>query len=320
MSELNTGNFINYWGPKLTPYARAIMSAYRIALPVFITVPTNLTGTVREEIQVLTDPFEYDVLIVAANINTGTTANGDDGQLIFLNIGDLQTGSMWSTPGPIDASPATSFGGSRGGAMPVLKLPEAFFLPAGVQLKHIWKMFSATATGGTITWLAIQLVDPIGGKRPHSVQMPDGSNVKVGSRVPWFSTFALGSEINILGSPNYAMAADDAQYVQYCPSQDCDVEIHDLACNFFTQGGIDSDAENIRLALADRKTPRFWSPTNTPSTAIFGDFSKAYPAMPLTKPYLLKRGHRLEFISQNKNALVLNNAYATVRGVRLCDY
>ena len=221
--ELNTGNYINYWGPQLTPYARAIMSAYRIALPVFITVPTNLTGTVREEIQVLTDPFEYDVLIVAANINMGTTANGDDGQLIFLNIGDLQTGSMWSTPGPIDASPATSFGGSRGSAMPVLKLPEAFFLPAGVQLKHIWKMFSTTATGGTITWLAIQLVDPIGGKRPHSVQMPDGSNVKVGSRVPWFSTFALGSEINILGSPNYAMAADDAQYVQYCPSQDCDV-------------------------------------------------------------------------------------------------
>lgn len=320
MSELNTGNYINYWGPRLTPYTRAIMSAYRVCLPVFITVPTNLTGTVREEIQVLTDPFEYDVLIIAANINMGTTSNGDDGQLIFLNVGDLQTGSFWSTPGPIDASPATSFGGSRGGAMPVLRLPESFFLPAGVQLKHIWKMFSTTATNGTITWLAIQLIDPIGGKRPHSVQMPDGSNVKVGSRVPWFSTFALGTEINVIGSPNYVMQRENAQYVQYLPSQDCDVEIHDIACNFFTQGGVDSNAENIRLALADRKTPRFWSPTNTPSTAIFGDFSKAYPAMPLTKPYLLKRGHRLEFISQNKNAVELNNAYATVRGVRLCDY
>lgn len=317
---INTGNYINYWGGQLTPYARAIMSAYRIAVPVFITVPTNLTGTVREEIQVLTDPFEYDVLVVAANINMGTTSNGDDGQLIFLNVADQQTGSPWSTPGPIDASPATSFGGSRGAAMPVLKLPEVFFLPAGVQLKHQWKVFSTTATGGTLTWLAIQLIDPLSGKRPHSVQMPDGSNVKVGSRVPWFSTFALGTEINVLGSPNYSMVANDAQYVQYCPSQDCDIEIHDIACNFFTQGGIDSTPENIRVALADRKTPRFWSPTNTPSTAVFGDFSKAYPAMPLVRPYTLKRGHRLEFISQNKNALALNNAYATVRGVRLCDY
>lgn len=320
MNGLNTGNRINYWGGQLTPYARAIMSAYRIAVPVFIAVPTNLSGATREEIQVLTDPFEYDVLLIAANINMGTTSNGDDGQLIFLNVADQQTGSPWSTPGPIDASPATSFGGSRGSAMPVLKLPEAFFLPSNVQLKHQWKVFSSTATGGSITWLAIQLIDPLGGNRPHSVQMPDGSNVKVGSRVPWFSTFALGTEINVLGSPNYAMAADDAQYVQYCPSQDCDVEIHDIACNFFTQRGVDSTPENIRIALADRKTPRFWSPTNTPSTAVFGDFSKAYPAMPLVKPYTLKRGHRLEFISQNKNAAVLNNAYATVRGVKLCDY
>lgn len=320
MDGLNTGNIINYWGPHLTPYARAIISAYRIAVPVWVTVPTNLTGTVREEIQVLTDPFEYDTLFIAAHIQMGTLSNGDNGQLIFLNVGDLQTGMLWSTPGPIDASPATSFGGSRANAMPVLKLPEAFFLPANVQLKHLWKVFSTSATGGVITWMAIQLIDPLSGNRPHSVQMPDGRDIRVGSRVPWLSTFALGSEINILGSPNYAMAADDAQYVQYLPSQDCDIEIHDIACNFFTQGGVASDSENIRLALADRKQPRFWTPTNAPSTVVCGDFSKAYPAMPLVKPYTLKKGHRLEVISQNKNALVLNNAYATVRGVKLCDY
>lgn len=320
MDGLNTGNEINYWGPHLTPYARAIMAAYRVCAPSFITVPTNLTGTTREEVQVLIDPFENDVLLIGAGISMGTSFNGDFGQQIFLNVSDLQTGSFWSTPGPIDASPATSFGGSRANVMPVLKLPEAFFLPANVQLKHLWKVFSTTATGGSLTWMAIQLIDPIGGKAPYSVQMPDGSNVKVGSRVPWFSTIGLGTEISVLGSPNYALAGNDAQCVQYLPSQDCDVEITDIACNFFTQSDVSSMPENIRIAIADRKQPRFWTPTNTPSTAVFGDFSKVYPAMPFTKPYTLKRGHRLELIIQNKNEAVINNAYATVRGVKLCDY
>lgn len=320
MNGLNSGNIINYWGAQLTPYARAIISAYRVAVPVFITVPTNLTGTVREEVQVISDPFEYDSLIIGAHINMGSDSNGDNGQLIFLNVSDLQTGMLWSTPGPIDASPATSWGGSRTNPMPVLKLPEAFFLPSNVQLKHNWKVFSSTATGGTITWMAIQLIDPVGGKRPFSVQMPDGSNIKVGSRVPWFSTSALGTEISILGSPSYVLAADGTQYAQYLPSQDCDIEIHDIACNFFTQGGVDSDAESVFVALADRKTPRFWTPNSAPSTVCFGDFSKVYPAMPFTKPYLLKKGHRLEIQTQNRNALAINNAYVTVRGVKLCDY
>ena len=124
----------------------------------------------------------------------------------------------------------------------------------------------------------------------------------------------------MLDSPHYALAGDDAPCVQYLPCQVCYVVITDLACFFFTPSDVSITPENIRLSIAYRKQPRFWTPTNTPSTALFGDFSKVYPAMPFTKPYTLKRGHRLELIIQNKNEDVINNAYATVRGVKLCDY
>ena len=321
MFQINTGNIINYWGPKLTPYARAIMSSYRRCEPLFLNIPTTLTGVVREQRTVINEPFEYDVLIIGANINMGTASNGSNGQQIFLNVSDLQTGIDWSTPGPIDCSPAVAYGGSRHNAMPVLQLPEAFFLPAGVRLRHLWRMIGQTATGGTLTWIAIQLIDPIGGKRPSSVQMPDGSVIPVGSRIPWFSTIGLGTEISVLGSPRYVLARDYGTYVQFCPAADCEIEIHDIVCNFFTQGDdVSTDPENILIGLADRQEPRFWTPVNAPSTAVFGDYNKAYIGLPLTKPYLLKKGHRLQITTQNGNNLEINNAFVTVRGVRKCDY
>lgn len=318
MTELNSGNFIDYAGPQLTPYARAISDHYAVQVPLFMSVPTTLGNVTREEKIVLTDPFRNDCLIIGAHINIGSVSNGDFGQQVLLNVSDMTTGLMWSTPNPIDASPATSYGGSQFNAMPFIKLPEAFFLPAHTRLKHFWRVLGL-ATGGSITWVGIQLFKPKGGKRPTHVQMPDGSTVRVGSRIPWFCTLGMGTEISILGSPNFVLGNGN-HYVQFTAPMDCDVEIHDLHANWFTQNGTTTNPEDVLISVADKGQPQFWQPSQTPATAILGDFNKAFPAMPFTKPYLQKAGDRLQFTTINRSGAAINNALLTVRGVQLCQF
>ena len=316
--NLNSGNLRTYAGPLLTPYAMAIADSYRDQRVVFINVPTNLTNTVREERVFVTDPLDHDVLIIGAHINIGSVSNGDFGQQVLLNVSDMTTGLMWSTPNPLDASPATAFGGSQFNAMPFVKLPEAFFLAANTRLKHQWKVLGL-ATGGVLTWVGIQLFRPRGGKAPTHVKMPDGSTIRVGSRVPWFCTLGMGTEISILGSPSFVLGNGN-QYVQFTAPMDCDLEIHDLHANWFTQLGTTTNPEDVLIKIGDKGEPQFWQPSQTPATAILGDFSKVFPEMPFTKPYLQKAGDRLQITTINRSGAAINNALLTVRGVQLCQF
>ncbi len=317
MTELNQGNFINsYWGPRLTPYAQAICAAYKRVYPSYIVIPTQLTNVVREEKVFVTEPYQNDVLIIAAHTSIGDADNGDFGQLAFLSVEDLRSGITWSPPGPIDSAPATAYGGVQLRAMPVQLLPEAFFLPKGVRLKHTWKVFSSLVTGGSLTWLALQLVD---GQAPEFVTMPDGSQIKLNTRMPWFATIGLGTEINILGSPSYVLGAGNL-YSQYLPPMDCDVEIHSMHANWFTQGRTDAHPELVMVGIADKGESRFWMPGRAPAISVYGDLSKTYPSQPFTKPYVLKQGDRLQLSHLNTNASAINNAFTTVKGVRLCQY
>jgi len=318
-TELNSGNYINYWGPELTPYARAIAEHYSQQVPYYLTVPTKLTGTAREDRVSVTDPYQYDSLIVGCHIAMGSGANGDNGQQIFLQVEDLRTGLLWSTPGQVGTSPCTAYGGSRAAAMPILKLPEAFFLPAHVRLKHTFSVISSTATGGFLTWIGVQLINPFQEGAPKTVQMPDGSTIRVGTRMPWLSTIGLGTEISVIGSLRYVLGAGNI-YTQYTPPMDCDVEIHDIEANWFTQNGSDKLPDNVLFSIADKGEPRMWQPSRSPAPAVMGDSTKAYPSMPFTKPYRLKKGHRLQITTQNTDSGDINDAYITVRGVRLCDF
>lgn len=315
----NWGNAIQHWPFAWTPYAEAIAAEYATVVPLFITVPTTLTGVTRERKSVVIPPYLYDSLIFGAHINMGSDSNGDNGQQIFLQVSDLRSGITWAAPGPLDSAPATAYGGSRTQTMPILNLPEAFFLPANVQLKHDWKMFSQLATGGSITWVGVQLIGPKGGRAPETVTMPDGQRIKVGSRLPWLATIGLGAEISVLGSPFYAIEAG-RRYLHYTPPLDCDTEITDIAANYFTQGGVSSTPTNILLGLSDRGQREFWTVNLAPSPGVVGDVTKAYPALPLSKPYTLKKGRRLQLSLLNLNTATVNNAFAVVRGVRLCDY
>src|SRR5437870_4107913 len=102
MTELSTGNFINYWGPTLTPYAQSICEHYSVQIPYFVTVPTQLTSTTREEKVYIIEPNEYDALIIGAHMDIGSVSNGDFGQLALLQVSHLSTGLLWTPPGPMD--------------------------------------------------------------------------------------------------------------------------------------------------------------------------------------------------------------------------
>jgi hypothetical protein len=311
--------FYNYrtFLPRLTPYALAIMDGYTDHRVVYLNVPTNLTNTVREEQTVITDAFKNDVLIIGAHIEIGSVSNGDFGQQVLLNVQDMTTGLMWSIPSPLDASPAVSYGGSQLNPMPFLKLPEAFFLKANTRLRHQWKVLGL-ATGGQLTWIGIQLFNPKTGQPPEHVSV-NGESVRVGSRVPWFCTIGLGNEISILGSPSFVLGNGN-QYVQFTPAVDCDVEIHDLNANWFTQLGTTTNPDNVRISLADKGEPAFWQFSRSPAPSLIGDFNSAYPCQPLIKPYLQKAGHRLQIRSINQTGAAVNNALLTIRGVQLCQF
>jgi hypothetical protein len=312
------GNTDNHWPFVWTPYAEAIAAEYGVVVPYYMPVPTNLEGSSRELRTVLMPPYHSDVLLFGAHINMGTDSNGDNGQQIFLQVSDTRTGLTWAAPGPLNSAPATAYGGSRTQPMPILALPEAFFLPAHDQMQFDWKMFSQTAIGGSITWVGVQLSQPKSGKAPEFVEV-NGERIKVGSRRPWLATIGLGTQISVLGAPFFAIDPS-ARYLHYTPPVDCDTEIHDLHANYFTQGGISSTPANILLGLSDRGKREFWQVNLAPSPAMVSDFTKAYPSLPLAKPYVLKKGRRLRLSLLNLNALTINNAFAVIRGVRRCDY
>jgi hypothetical protein len=316
-TELNSGNFVGSWGPEITPYGIAIARRYLNQVPLYMTIPTKLTGVARQESNVISDPYQYDSLIVGAHISMGTEFNGDNGQQIFLQVEDLRSGYLWSAPGQVGTSPCTAYGGSRSAAMPILVLPEAYFLPAGVSLRHSFSVISSTATGGSLTWIGIQLINPFQSGAPETIIMPDGKETRVGSRLPWLATIGLGTEISVIGSLRYVLASGSI-YTQYTPPIDCDLEIHDIEANWFTQGDIDQLPANVLISIADKGQPDFWSPSRSPAPSLMADFSKAYPSLPFTKPYRLKAGHRLAITIQNTNELDINDAYITVRGVRMC--
>lgn len=312
------GKLIKSW-PKWTPYAEAIANEYAIVLPFYLTVPTKLTGSVRERVTVTTPGHLYDVLLLGAYIDMGSDANGDNGQLMFLQVADERSGIPWVAPAPVNASPAVAFGGSRRNPSPILSLPEAFFLPKNVELRHDWSVQSTTATGGTLTWVGVQLIQPIGGKAPEAVQLADGQMVRVGTRLPWFSTMGLGTEIGILGALNYVIAGNK-RYRNFSAPDDCEIEIHDVQANYFTQGGISSSPNNILLGFSDRGQRESWQLTLSPSPALAGDVTKAFSSLPLCKPYVMKPGDRWQVSVLNLNSSDINNAYLTLRGVRLCEY
>jgi len=321
--EPDSGRWVSaYGGPKISPYAQAIVDHYDVVIPSWLTVPFHLTGSNTERRYIVQPPNQYDRLLIGAAINGFSTTNGDSGQQVYLNVSDDRTKSPWVTPSPIGWAPLTSFGGIDLNPMPILKMPEAFFLPRHVSLQHeIYNLTNSAATGGSITWIGLQLINVDKRPGPEQVTLPNGSVVRVGARQPLWMPVPLGRKVYLAGVFTWTFDAGGT-WTHYTPPLDCDCEIDDIAgSDIFSFAGATLTPENLLIKITDMGDREMWRPDKAPSVAVAGDFTQIYPALPFTKPYILRKGHRLQISVQNNNtSLGLTNMFLTIRGTRLCAY
>lgn len=335
-SRIMTGDWVGSgWGasPLWSPYAQAIADHYPIQVPWFQTKEIALNQTTQPRRTQTTRPYLYDVLIfgAAAIVNDpGGESNLYHWLYTYLNVTHEESGIPWVTPNKIGSVPLPAIAGigvfSAAPSIPliyptpILKLPEAFFLPANTQLKLDWEMIgdSGGDVTGSITFVGVQLINhQTGFKRPETVTMPNGQEIRVGSRVPWFSTVPVGEyQSRTIG--DFELGAGD-QIAQYFPSQECDVEICDAYSNWRAEAA--TIVRQTQTKLTDMGQQKFWTPNPTPFTAVYGAYDEVNPAMPFTKPYLLAEGHRIKATAQNNFTVgAIESQTITLRGVRRCQF
>lgn len=335
--RINTGDFVgSAWtaSPQWSPYAQAIADHYPIQVPWFQTERVVLSNTPADlsiPVTVVTRPYLYDVLIfgISADQDAPIATAG----MAYLNITHQETGIPWVAPGQIGYSPLpafagmTSIGSNGSPIMNVMKLPEAFFLPKHTQLKLDWLRSELDVTPDVtikLTLVGVQLINHSGGfEAPKRVAIPDGE-IEVGSRIPWFATIPFGARPDTAASRlffDYNLNALQ-QVVQYCPPNDCDVEIHDTYASFLDSTfEFSGSLSLLRTKLDTTRVREDWTPQFTPPRAVFGSLIEINPAMPFPKPELLKTGRKLTITAQNNTTgNNMNEGTVTFRGVRQCLY
>jgi len=314
-------------GPYLTPYAEAIAEHYTIRTPWFSTLPITL-GVPPKRLVLLTKPLQNDVLIL------GFQAQGNAAQLpfVYLQVEHTSTGIPWAAPNVLPGVPLSAISGLNSNAMPNLKLPEAFFMPAGTQLRLEWNTLGqpsiASYAALLLTLIGIQLTNPIDGSSPRTVRMPNGRDIPVGSRVPLFMTMGVGNRQSLA---TYFLS-NSQQRIQYLPPIACDVEIHDLSTNMVSAAfGIGTGAtgvSNLQVKTTVMGVERQWTPNFAPVTSLFGGpggaagaATQIFPAMPYTMPYVLPAGRRIKVAVNNSSiTATFTQGLLTFRCVRLCEY
>lgn len=310
-------------GWQLTDYARAILELYDLPfLPLHLNQNTGLTGVALELRTTQTQMYEHDALILGATCLMGNADAGDQGQQILLNITHDQSGITWNSANPLDKAPVTAYAAVPAQGLPIIPLPEAFFLPAHSRMVHSWRNAFAgfgAVTGGAIHWVGLLLPRPKFKERPKTICV-EGQQIRIGSRVPWFSTIGLGTETVNSGVPSFAWI-EGSRYVGYTQPFFRDVEIHSINANFFQLAGVSQDPVNLQFRIADFGAAPMWMPKQTNIVELAGDFTKAWPTLPLTEPYLLRAGHQLEIAYQNQRTttIPIPQAMLSVIGVQLCN-
>ena len=344
--KIETGDLVSsrLAGPEWTPYAQAIAASYPIQVPWFLTKKQTLTLGVNALSQTpvtqITAPQLYDTLIMGMSvIASGGTNTLDNGDYVYLNITDLETGIPWVSPNMLGYAPVLAFGGTIADPStgtffptPVSKLPETYFLPRGTKLKLDWYPIPISYVANvdqltvTLTMIGVQLINPkFGSKAPRKVTMPNGHEIEVGTRVPWFGCVPFGRRPVTAGSRalgSFSLPAGE-QATQFLPPLNCNVEIHDSYANFLAQTVLPPTASkpNFVVKWADMRSVGDWTPIFSPASAVFGNEEYVYPQMPFVKPHLLRTGHRTALVLQNNDASeVVTSGTVTLRGVRFCEY
>lgn len=347
--RIDTGDFVGsaLKGPEWTPYAQAIADHYPIQAPWYLTKQQTQTRALVAVNQLpvvqTTQPQLYDVLILGMSVLITGTATNDNGNFIYLQITDLETGIPWVAPNTIGYAPVLAFGGLNADPsagtfepMPATKLPEAYFMPRGTRLRLEWFLLPPPSVDpvnvtATLTMIGVQLINPRQGSRaPSHVTMPNGDTIPVGSRLPWFGCVPFGRRSIVPASArnNASITLPDGeQVVQFLPPVDCPVEIHDAYANFLAPDvtpGAPPDKVYFKVKLQDMMSMGDWTPEPSPAPSIFGNETQVFPQLPFAKPHLLKPEHRTAMAMLNAVSppfsVDLSVGTVTLRGVRLCEY
>jgi hypothetical protein len=347
--RIETGDLVTSMlrGPEWTPYAQAIADHYPIQVLWYLTKTVNLPVVADTRVTQITSPQLYDVLILGMSaLVFNTPLQNDNGNFIYLNITDKETGIPWVAPNTIGFAPLPAFAGvnlptvgpslANLSVTPIIKLPEAFFLPRGVQLKLDWIQVGGAAPvnkNATLTMIGVQLINPNqGSKAPSHVTMPNGNTIPVGSRMPWFSCVPFGGRLStgvIRGFDNFTLPIG-RQLMQFFPPIDCNVELHNTYGNFLVSptaydglAGAGFDTTFLTMKFTDMGAENDWTPGLSPTPALLGKETDTEPVMPFLKPVYLEKGHRTAMTAQNNTTAVagqVNQGTVTLRGVRLCEY
>jgi len=328
-SKLDSGDYIGAaWGasPYLTPYAEAIAANYSIQIPWYYSQKVSVQSGGFNRSIFTTRPYLYDVLIIG--MSAKSISNPAFTPLIGLQIMDLQRAIPWVSPNTVGYAPLGSLAGIDLNPMPILKLPEAFFLPAHTMMRIETTAITEENVGlieATITFVGIQLVNPPAFTTPETIKMPNGDVIKVGSRMPWLSTVPFGrQEFDPARGRMWGLwgLIQGERAMQFLPPADCDVEIHDAYSDIFDAAVIPPDqVQFLTIKLTDMRSRSDWTPGRAPATAVLGSERQAFPGIPFTKPHLLLTGHRVAISLQNNSITnVIESGVLTLRGVRLCEY
>lgn len=328
-SQIPTGDKVgNDWtGPYWTPFAQGIADYYGTQIPWFFNTTVNF-ATTPARTTIVTRPQQHDVLIFGAHVQ------GSAGELpfVYLQVTHTESGVPWAVPNICPFVPLSAFAGINVNAMPNLKFPEVFFLPAKTSLKLDFSMLGQPSIANPapfiLTLIGIQLTYPRGGSAPKKVRMPGGESIRTDQRLPMFMTMGVGSRL----AAGTFFLSNSQQRIQYLPPVGCDVEIHDLSTNMIsTAFGIGTGAtgvSNLAVKLTVQGIEKSWTPNYSPVTAVFGGpggavggLTQVFPAMPYTKPYLLPKGERIKIAVVNRSiTATFTQGLFTFRGVRLCEY
>jgi hypothetical protein len=146
--------------------------------------------------------------------------------------------------------------------------------------------------------------------------MPNGNEIEVGSRLPWFSTVPLGT-YQSRSADDFQLGPNE-QAAQFLPPTECDVEVHDAYSNCIANLG--AGQSSFLIKLTDMGAHTYWTPAQALVLALFGQEGNVTPARPFMKPYLLKKGHRIQATVQNNTGATIESPVMALRGVRLCEY
>lgn len=333
--QILTGNFVgSKWdtSPFITPYAQAIADHYPIQVPWFHSQEISIA---RPNFQIaplqvyLLRPQLYDILIYGCSVLDHNFPGLIDN--LYLQVTNEEDGVPWVAPTTeLGYSPVGAFGAvvTREPApvfrTNVSKFPEAFFLPKFTMLRFEWTLTQQQVqTNATFTLLGIQLINHAKNfQAPRHVRMPDGSHIRLGSRVPFYATVPFGDRTfgDYFGM---FQLPENQQILQFTPPAGCDIEMHDAYANFLSSSSPDGSLPQQRYAvkIADRPNPTDWTPGLTPVDAVAGYQIRQHPQLPFPAPCVLRKGHRYGLTLQNNNLdNQLFGGTLTFRGVRRCEY